>query len=264
MYHLLRLNLSSNAKIFRQASALVVSVPKSGRTWLRVLVHHYLAELTQMPFVLDGKELQKQGLSNLMFTHDLWEHRTTHSMKDRMRGKYLVPEDLCRRKPILLLARDPRDVIVSLYFQLTKRTMKYRGSLPDMIRDRRFGIEMLVAVMNHWLASWEHRSNFKLVRYEDCRSQPVGVFGDLIRFFGFTLDHDALLRSIEFASFDNMKRMETEGQFGSGVLRPRDPSDAESFKVRRGVIGGYRAYMENAEIQYVENALDKLDRRFGY
>ena len=185
MGRVLRLNMSSNAKVFRRASGLVISVPKSGRTWLRVLIHHYLAELRSSPLVLDGTRLQGEGLPNLIFTHDLWEHRTTFSLKDRIRGKYLVPEKLCLEKPLVLLARDPRDVIVSLYFQLTKRTMKYRGSLPAMIRDDRFGIAMLVSVMNHWLESWQHRSNFKLVRYEDCRRDPLVVFGDLIGFFRF-------------------------------------------------------------------------------
>jgi hypothetical protein len=260
----LRLNVSSNATIFRNASALVVSVPKSGRTWVRVLLHHYLCELMQKPFVLDGEELQRQGLPNLICTHDLWEHRTTRRIKDRLRGKHLVPEGICRRKPILVLARDPRDVVVSLYFQLTKRTMKYRGTLPDMIRDRRFGIDNLVDVMNSWLGSWGQRSNFRLVRYEDCRAEPLEVFGGLIRFIGFALDIDKLLRSIDFASFDNMKRMESEGRFESGILRPKDPGDVESFKVRRGVIGGYRDYLTDEDIAHVETALRKLDTRFGY
>lgn len=260
----MRINLSSNSRIFRRASALVVSVPKSGRTWLRVLVHHYLSSLNQVPFILDGQELQALAMPNLILTHDLWEHRTARSLSDRLSGKYLVSSRLSRRKPIILLARDPRDVIVSMYFQLTKRTFKYRGSLPGMIRDKRFGIDMVVSVMNDWLQTWRNRSNLKLVRYEDCRSRPHEVFGDLIDFLGFAVDQDLLLRSIEFASFDNMKRMEREGKFESGILQPGDPRDAESFKVRRGVIGGYRDYMGEIEIQYVERALETLDRRFGY
>jgi len=260
----LRINVSSNARLFRQASGLVVSVPKSGRTWLRVLMHRYFSELLQMPFVLDAAALQQRGLPNLICTHDLWEHRTTRRLKDRLRGKHLVPRRLCREKPLVVLARDPRDVIVSLYFQLTRRTMKYQGSLPEMIRDRRFGIETLVSVMNYWLASWGEQRNFLLVRYEHCRTRPFEVFGGLVQFLGFEIDRDKLIRSIEFASFDNMKRMEVEGKFDSGSLRPMDPSDAESFKVRRGVVGGYRRYLDATDLEYVENALGRLDERFGY
>jgi hypothetical protein len=40
-------NLSSKVKSFHQADAFVVSVPKSGRTWLRVFLSKYLAELKE-------------------------------------------------------------------------------------------------------------------------------------------------------------------------------------------------------------------------
>jgi len=264
MRQVLRRNLSSNARVFRRANALVVSVPKSGRTWVRVLVHHYLSEIEKIPFVLDGTELQSRGLPNLIFTHDLWEHLTTRSFKDRLRGKYLIPEGLCRRKPILLLARDPRDVIVSLYFQLTKRTIQFQGTLSEMVRDETYGIHLIVEVMNAWLALWARQNNFKLLRYEDCRSHPSETFGSMIRFMGFAMDHGALERSIEFASFENMKQMETQGRFQSGVLRVKDSADVEAFKVRRGIVGGYGEYLNSADLTYVETALEKLDSRYGY
>ena len=245
MSYVLRRNLSSNVRIFRRASSLVVSVPKSGRTWVRVLMHHYLSEIEGVPFVLDGAELQSRSLPNIIFTHDLWEHLTTRSFKDRARGKYLLQQRLCRHKPIVLLARDPRDVIVSLFFQLTKRTIQFSGTLSEMVRDQRYGVRLIVDVMNVWLTSWAGQDNFKLFRYEDCRMQPHETFGNMIQFMGFRVDKGALERSIEFASFDNMRQMETEGRFQSGVLRVRDPRDAEAFKVRRGIVGGYGEYLLN-------------------
>ena len=78
------------------------------------------------------------------------------------------------------------------------------------------------------------------------------------------LDEQVLERSIEFASFENMKRMERAGEFSSGTLQPRDPGDAESYKVRRGIIGGYRQYLDGADIDFVETALERLDNRFAY
>jgi hypothetical protein len=66
-------------------------------------------------------------LPRVAFTHDLWEHWYYARLKDRLRGKYLVPRRVCRDKPIILLVRDPRDVVVPLSFQVTRRDQSYRG-----------------------------------------------------------------------------------------------------------------------------------------
>lgn len=51
--------------------------------------------------------------------------------------------------------RDPRDVMVSMYLHLTKRGFKtgatFEGSISEMIRDPRFGIEAIVDTQNFWL-----------------------------------------------------------------------------------------------------------------
>ena len=264
MIHFVRRNFSSKGPVLSQATGIVVSVPKSGRTWLRVLVQAYVAAVTGMPFSLNTLELQKQGAPHLIFTHDLWQHLTTRRFKDRIRGKYLVPPGVGRRKPMILLARDPRDVVVSLFFQLTKRTAKYDGSLAEMIRDPGFGIGFVVEVMNTWMANWGAQNNCQLLRYEDCRNNPVEAFRPVISVLGFGVDEEKLVQSVEFASFDNMKKMETQREFASGMLRPADVNDHESFKVRRGVVGGYQSYLDSGDIEYLDQQIRGLDSRYGY
>ena len=52
--------------------------------------------------------------------------------------------------------------------------------------------------------------------------------------------------------------------FDSKILQARDVADPESFKVRRGKVGGYTDYLVTKDRQYATGALVKLDRRFGY
>ena len=47
-------------------------------------------------------------------------------------------------------------------------------------------------------------------------------------------------------------------------LRAGDVRDPESFKVRRGKIGGYEDYLSAEDRQYATDALTRLDPRFGY
>ncbi|MCH6568301.1 MAG: hypothetical protein IH801_08085 [Nitrospinae bacterium] len=38
-------------------------------------------------------------------------------------------------------------------------------------------------------------------------------------------------------------------------LAPADPQDPESFKVRRGEIGGHKRYLSAADVEYVEERI---------
>jgi hypothetical protein len=253
------------ARRYDRALGVVVSIPKSGRTWLRVFLHAYCCMLERREFTLDPNELAASQMPEFVFTHDLWQHLKTARWKDSLRGKHLVPPRAVESKPILLLARDPRDVVVSLFFQLSKRTGQFRGTLSEIVADRRFGIEAIVEIMNSWMEEWGERSNFLLLRYEDCHRNTRRAFAAMLAFFGFTeIDEEALAQSIQFSSFENMKAMEVNRKFKTGILLPRDTGDPDSFKVRRGLVGGYKQYLTAQDLIYIERALACLDPRFGY
>jgi len=61
-----------------------------------------------------------------------------------------------------------------------------------------------------------------------------------------------------------MKKLESAGAFDSKILRPGDARDPESFKVRRGLVGGYRESFSADDLLYASAAMMKLDPRFGY
>jgi hypothetical protein len=61
-----------------------------------------------------------------------------------------------------------------------------------------------------------------------------------------------------------MQKLEAAGAFDSKILHPGDVRDPESFKVRRGKIGGYCEYLSAEDQKYAADELMKLDPRFGY
>src|SRR4030095_4588805 len=212
----------------------------------------------------------EQRIPRLIFSHDLFEHRTKGDRWDRFRGKYLVPRSELDRAKIILLARDPRDCFVSLYLQLTRRDpnapLKLRQkSVSEMLRDRRFGICAIVNAMNDWINELSERGNFTLVRYEALRASPAEHFRDLLSVLGeLSPDANIFQTALEFSQFDNMQKLEAAGAFDSNILHPGDVRDPESFKVRRGKVGGYREYLSLEDQQYAASALAELDSRFGY
>ncbi len=205
------------------------------------------------------------GFPRVIFSHDRFEHWTKGNRWDRLRGKYLVPRRELRRAKIILLVRDPRDCFVSLYLQMTRRdpsadaALKQK-SVSELLRDKRFGIRGIVRAMNDWLDEFSGRKDFTIVRYEAVRASPAEHFRDLLAVVGETTpDMSIFQEALEFSRFENMQKLEAAGVFDSKILHPGDVRDPESFKVRRGKVGGYREYLSAEDLEYAADALRELD-----
>ena len=266
----MRRNFSSRARELSGGDAIILSVPKSGRTWLRAFLCAYFCKRFGLEFTLRPDRYDEQHIPRLIFSHDLFEHRTKGDRWDKVRGKYLVPRRELSRAKIILLARDPRDCFVSLYLQLTRRDpnapLKLRQkTVSQMLRDRKFGVHSIVNTMNDWINEFSGRENFTLVRYEALRASPAEHFRNLLAVLGESApDATTFREALEFSRFENMQKLEAAGAFDSNILHPGDVRDPESFKVRRGKVGGYQEYLSVEDQQYAANALAELDPRFGY
>lgn len=249
-----------------QADAYFISVPKSGRTWVRFFYFSYLAKLAGREFSFDPADFP--DYPHLLFTHDRWEHRLATKGWKFIRGKRLVPPAGRRKKRIVLLARDPRDVVVSLYFHLLKRPNEYQWkpeSVSEIMGNPEFGIAQVVNVLNGWLAEWHGRPDFKLMRYEDCQTDAAREFRGLLEFLGLTpVDEAAFAQALELSRFENMQAAEMSGKFQEPQLAAGDRSDPESFKVRRGKVGGFRDYLNADDLAFASAQMKMLDPRFGY
>lgn len=265
-----RRNFSSRARELSGGAAIILSIPKSGRTWLRAFLCAYFCKRFGLEFTLRPDRYCEQRIPRLIFSHDLFEHRTKGDGWDNLRGKYLVPRKELRRARIILLARDPRDCFVSLYLQLTRRDpnapLKLRQTtVGEMLRDRRFGVRAIIDVMNDWINEFSGRDNFTLVRYEALRASPTEHFRNLLAVVGEAApDATIFQQALEFSRFENMQKLEAAGAFDSNILHPGDVRDPESFKVRRGKVGGYREYLSPEDQRFSAKAMTELDPRFGY
>jgi hypothetical protein len=265
-----RRNFSSRAKLLSGGEVVVLSAPKSGRTWLRTFLCAYLCKRYGLEFTLQPGRYDHPEFPRVIFSHDRFEHWTKGNSWDRLRGKYLVPRRELRRAKIILLVRDPRDCFVSLYLQMTRRDPSAdaalkRKSVGEVLRDKRFGIRGIVRAMNDWLHEFSGRKNFTIVRYEALRAAPAEHFRDLLAVVGETTPDTSIFQeALEFSRFENMQKLEAAGVFDSKILHPGDVRDPESFKVRRGKVGGYREYLSAEDLEYAADALMKLDPHFSY
>lgn len=269
-YRLLRWNFSSRARQLSGGDAIIVSLPKSGRTWVRAFLCAYFCKRYGRAMTLEPERYAEAGIPRIIYSHDIFEQRTKADFWDRVRGKYLIPGGEVARARLILLVRDPRDAFVSHFLQLTRRTRETPDELKNktasaLLRHRAFGIRSMIQSMNHWLEEFSPRPGFALLRYEALRTNPSEHFRALLAALGETSpEADAFQHALDFSEFANMKKLEAAGAFESKILRPGDLQDPESFKVRRGRVGGFQEYLSAGDQLYAAEALRGLDPRFGY
>jgi alcohol sulfotransferase len=105
------------------------------------------------------------------------------------------------------------------------------------------------------------------VRYEDLRAEPEVHLERVLEFLGAAPSAAEIAEAVAFASFDNMKQLEESAAFGSGDRRivPGEASNPDSFKVRRGKVGGYRDYLSDEEAAVLDELVAaRLAPAFGY
>src|SRR5260370_8074041 len=265
-----RWNLSSRARELSGGDVIVISVPKSGRTWVRTFLCAYFCKRTGKPFTLRPDRYHEPDIPRMIFSHDFAEQRMKATLWERARGKYLVPARELARAHLILLVRDPRDAIVSLYMQLVHRTRETpqelkQKSIGDLLRDRRYGILSIIKTMNNWFAEFGRRKNFTLLHYESLRAAPEQNFRTLLNTLGETSpDPEAFKHALEFSDFANMQRLEVAGVLDSQILRSPDVPNPEWVKPRRGRVGVYRVYLSPEEHGFAPHPLDHLRPRFAH
>src|SRR5438874_3896356 len=266
----MRWNLSSRGRELSGGDATLISIPKRRRLGIRTFRNAYFSYKLCRQFSLDLTDRGDAGVPRITYSHDRFEHRTKGNAWDRLRRKYLIPRRALRKRPIVLLARDPRDAFVSYFIQLTRRNPATPNEIREMsidtfLRHPRFGIAVMVEVMNRWITEFGDRSDFTIVRYEDLRAEPARLFHQLLRAIGEKqIDENVFGPAIDFSDFRNMQKLEAAGEFGSKILQPRDREDPEAFKVRQGKIGGFGEYLSAESQRFAARICETLDPAFGY
>jgi hypothetical protein len=104
-----------------------------------------------------------------------------------------------------------------------------------------------------------------LLRYEDLRGDPVPQLRRIADFLGDDFTDDQFRDAADFASFSKLKEKERENFFSTSKLQARDTANPDSFKVRRGKVGGYVDYLTPEQTAWVEATISReLNPVFGY
>jgi hypothetical protein len=240
----------------------LLSHPKSGRTWLRLMI----GEALELHFGLGADDEQKlrvtplarlgPAVPSLRVTHDTAFVTSPATTERQWRRRY----GGCR---VVLMVRDPRDTLVSYFFQLSKREATPTGGMAEWIRSG--PAEALVAYYAAWVTHRQLARELMLLRYEDLLADTAGELVRVLRFLGLDdVSDETVGTAVELAQFDRMRAREAAGSFSSNKLQARDVNDPESFKARRAKVGGSLDYLSADDIAWLEEVFSRLDPWYGY
>jgi hypothetical protein len=253
----------------------LISWGKSGRTWFRVMLSRFYQLKYGLPanrlLEFDNLHRMNPAVPKVFFSHNNYI-RDYLNKWDNL--------DQFRHKKVVLLVRDPRDVAVSQFFQWKYRMRPHKKLLNDypvhgadigiwdFVTNPDCGVPRIVNFFNGWAKALpDLGEDLLIIRYEDMRKDPAGVMRGVLDFVGTPGTSEQIDKAVEYAAYDNMKKLEEKSLFkGSGArVRPGDKSNPNSFKVRRAKVGGYRDYFEDDQVAAIDRmVVQDLDPVFGY
>ena len=260
----------------RSTDVYLISYPKCGRTWLRlmlgsIITRHYSLPQTEENLFIQSRKRIHPDVPSIAIIHE-------DSPMIKRPDELQTDKSFYKNKKVIFLSRDPRDVLISSYFEVVKRQRlfaenphetppeHFSGTLSEFIHKKTGGFDTILAYYAIWERNRHVPENFLLARYEDLKSETAGQLRIVLDFLGlFEISQDEIEEAVAFATFENMQKMESEGRFQSEMLKPGDKKDLDSYKTRKGVSGGYIQYLSAGEITILNQKMKKqLPDFFGY
>lgn len=259
----------------RTTEHFIIGYPRSGNTWTKFLLGSYLKELYalgEMPLFSDfdfwGRCLVIGNRHRIDKSHgdlnwsSLQEDQITYK-------KFIKPYE---KKSVILLTRYPLDSLVSNWVFYRNISFKFQGELTEFLEHPLHSLTKWIKYHNLWAeAKQSTLNNIELLRYEDLRAKPKQEFIRMLDFLGIQVNLKKVEAALNYASIENMRRMQQSGnspknrRTGKAVIAVRDPKNPESRHVRRGIVGGYRDYLEPSVAKAYEARIAlELSDWFGY
>lgn len=267
-----RRRIRRRLELLDAAGVAFVSPAKSGRTWVRAMLSHlyHLEYGTPVDEIVTADRFHRLESAIPVFFF-------THGTNEAARVRRAITPQAMRGKVLIGLVRDPRDVAVSRFHHYRHRPSAELKRLPDVpdnmaemqlfdfVRHETVGMKLVIRGMN-WLKELaDGHPSFSLFRYEDIRADPHRELGRLTRALGHGFGREKIAAAVEFARFENLRKREQEGFFRSEILKPGDASQPDSYKVRRGKVGGYRDDLDPDQRALLDRMIDEaLAPGFGY
>jgi len=270
----------------------LVSYPKSGNTWIRILLSNYLSDEDK---AVDINSIQTSGIassrailekyipflsSDLTFSEiDNLRPEVYKKLSEESDGiKFIKTHDaftknknqqdifpISATRAIVHIVRNPLDVAVSFAHHSNIPVQKSIERLNNHSAKLANSFSRLNNQLRQKLLSWsEHYYSWKavdtpyiLVRYEDLIADTEAAFRKIIVFLYNDVDEVKLKQAVKYSSFELLKEQEENTSF------KEKPIFAESF-FRKGIAGSWKEEMTLEQSNTIISEHKKAMIELGY
>ncbi len=257
----------------------VASYPKSGNTWIRLLLGSYLDDEVvgyddvgsffyqcASPWPLEGltlwQEVQLRGAALLHIAAAANSQQTiikTHHAMCEIGGIPLFSESFVRKAVYVL--RDPRNVAVSMihHFGMTADAVVELMANPQAhLSD----VQKVTHVISSWslhVASWtqSNRVPTVAVKYERLHTDPVAELRKVVSFMGWRVSDTKIREAVDANQFEKLQAEERRHGF-------TERSEHADLFFRRGRVDEWRDELDDRLAREIERVHGDVMREWDY
>ena len=246
----------------------IASYPKSGNTWLRILISCYyytenglfyenvFKKIGQFPEKMHFTRFEYDK-NNVTDTTRLWikaqekinndnklKFFKTHNAFGALNNNHFTNSK--NSIGAIYVVRDPRNVITSLknHYELNdEQALKWMMNEKNFIYDvEKFKVDgysdfQFVSSWNTNFKSWKSQKKIpiKIIKYEDLLNETYMVFKDVVEFINMTtnnkqkIDKEKLKNAVNSTLFDKLKDSEQKNGFSEAITSKKDNKKKISF-----------------------------------
>lgn len=229
----------------------LVSFPKTGQTWLMYMLKGMFKQLKNKDYFIES-------------THDcseiILENGTridpNHIFQFNDRYRF-------RRAKVIFLIRDPRDVIVSHFHQVTKRSQNpfVFDNISNFVQDEKLGFKRIIYFYNLWFKNRNIPQKILIIKYEDLLTNGVNELKKIANFLDIKMQKELLTKVYQESSSSKMRRLEKENKLDGFVDFGKE---INKLKVRKAKIGSYKVELSDSDIKYCNECMNLLNPFFEY
>lgn len=246
----------------------VVGYPRSGNTWLCYLLAYCLnAEYDD----LDDPGIHPKSEAQRRYVKGGLEHASYQEQVGRVLKTHALHLERQQDEPVVYLARDGRDVMVSYYFYkhdfarqaaawasrqgAAQRVLKALGirRLASRLRNSSFSsfVRRYAPEWAQHARTWLDREPAAIVRYEDLHADAERALTDLLRALELQVSPQVVHEAVELFSFRRLSGRQ-QGQEKAGNF------------FRKGVVGDWEGHFSGADSAYFDRVAGDVLERLGY